>query len=132
MTKQEIELLENFKALEQLLNKRYNTYHGVTFYLDEMKKHEKVFNKNPGYKNDFYHLKRLRHIRNFLTHESGRSDLTKDDLYFLKDFYKRTLKHNDPLSKLKNKNTTIRINKMLILIVLIIVVGILIWLTANY
>ena len=102
---------EEFKRLSKLCNDMYNSTCGVTNYIDDMLKvpHNKVFNI-PSRTNDLMQLKRLRHIRNTLAHETDAFNnplCTKADIEWIQAFYSRILKQSDPLS-LFNQNETAR------------------------
>ena len=93
---------EEFKRLSKLCNDMYNSTCGVTNYIDDMLKvpHNKIFNI-PSWTNDLIQLKRLRHIRNILAHETDALNnnlCTKADLEWIQSFYTRILKQSDPLS----------------------------------
>ena len=102
---------EEFKRLSKLCNDMYNSTCGVTNYIDDMLKvpHNKVFNI-PSWTNDLMQLKRLRHIRNTLAHETDAFNnplCTKADIEWIQAFYSRILTQSDPLS-LFNQNETAR------------------------
>ena len=102
---------EEFKRLSKLCNDMYNSTCGVTNYIDDMLKvpHNKVFNI-PSWTNDLMQLKRLRHIRNTLAHETDAFNnplCTKADIEWIQAFYSRIIKQSDPLS-LFNQNETVR------------------------
>lgn len=105
MTELENKFLDEFKSVEIFLNDAYKTQHGVTTYIDKMRDLQIGWDTIPGWKNEFYSLKRVRHIRNFLTHERGISECEEEDLYYLEDFYERLLNQEDPIAQLYIKQS---------------------------
>ena len=96
---------EEFKRLDKLLSYAYGEMHGVTAYINDMK--TKYGIGIIGWQEDLKKLKKLRDIRNKLSHEVGYGDIkrvSEDDILFIKNFYKRVLSGTDPLSQLNKKN----------------------------
>ena len=120
MTKLENEFLEVFKTIESILNERYKCKHGVTVYINNMKKNSYGFKHVFGYKDDYYALKRVRHIRNFISHENGKSDCSKKDLEYLCEFKDRLIRHADPLSVKKNISGKILLSIFTVLIMVFV------------
>ena len=98
---------EEFKRLDKLCGEIYNSRHGVTDYIDDMKsvpKHRCQY--IPNWKNDMEQLMHLRHIRNYLAHTSGafQEELcTQKDIDLVIDFYNRILTQTDPMALLYKK-----------------------------
>lgn len=94
--------LEEFKCLEQLCNDCFGVRNGVSTYIDEMESCSQFYTyKISEWRNDLHRLRKLRHIRNKLTHEVGTLDMNLcdvDDILWLKNFYNRIIEQNDPLS----------------------------------
>lgn len=98
------DFLEKFKALEKLCNEIYDAKNGVTCYINEMnERYDYTAASIPNWKEDYRMLKRLRHIRNQLTHDVGTLETqmcTSADIEYLVEFRLRILKRNDPLAML--------------------------------
>ena len=96
--------LEEYKSLEKLCNEIYDAKNGVTCYINEMnERYDSIAASIPGWKDDYYTLKRLRHIRNQLTHEVGTLETemcTPNDIEYLVTFKQRILSRTDPLAQL--------------------------------
>ncbi len=100
----EVEFLEDYKSLDNILKDAYHSETGVSTYIetmegcaDEGSEHVK------GWKDDYYLLKRLRWLRNVISHEAGNSECEDEDLDRLKDFKERVLSGEDPLVLLHKK-----------------------------
>ena len=95
--------LQAYKQLEQLCNQSFGCKNGVTYYIDCMRNAPNdAWDTVPGWREDFHKLKRLRHIRNQLTHEVDAFDrviITDDDSIWLHTFQGRIQRHTDPLSQ---------------------------------
>lgn len=94
----EIELLEEYKKLDNLLKDKFSSEKGVSEYIDKMKQdnyYGESYIKDWQYY--FKQLKRVRWLRNNIAHNNGVSDCRKDDVEFLKNFYNATLNNMDPL-----------------------------------
>ncbi len=105
------DFLDDFKHLEKLCNEIYDGQHGVTQYIDEMESKSpfaarKVF----GWDLDLSGLKRVRHIRNAMVHDSSDFDMdyTPEDVQFLENFYDRVMNRQDPLALLRQQNEAAR------------------------
>ncbi len=98
------EFLNEFKKIDKLLSEAYGELHGVTAYIEEMKNSDGF--GISGWNEDFKRLKTIRNRRNKLVHEVDYDEVdrvTKDDIEYIKDFYKRFLKNTDPLAQLYKK-----------------------------
>lgn len=104
------EFIDEFKHLEKICNEIYSEQHGVTQYINEMEqKSGYASRKIPDWDNDLAYLKRVRHIRNNLVHESDESvDYNSSDIEFIKVFYHKIITQQDPLALLRKqeRNTT--------------------------
>ena len=105
------DFLDAFKHLEKLCNEIYDGQHGVTQYIDEMESKSpfaarKVF----GWDLDLSGLKRVRHIRNAMVHDSSDYDTnyTPEDVQFMEHFYDRIMNRKDPLTLLRLENEAAR------------------------
>ncbi len=104
-------LFDEFKRLEKLCNEIYGEQHGVTLYINEMDctsgyAARKIF----GWDYDLQGLKRVRHIRNAMSHDDsdGDTDYTFEDVEFIKNFHARIMRGEDPLSLLRKQSETVR------------------------
>lgn len=95
---------EEIKHLDKLCSELYQDKHGITCYINEMKKVSEYNSQCvPGWKDDLQHLIRLRHIRNYLAHTEGafnEENCTQKDIDWSQEFYSRILNQSDPLSVL--------------------------------
>lgn len=62
---------ESFKQLDKLCKEIYDDPHGVSQYVDDMKKSATNHRLVPNWNADLEQLIRLRHIRNHLAHTEG-------------------------------------------------------------
>lgn len=95
---------EEFKRLDKLCGELYDTQYGVTHYIDDMKSAAWDDCKHiSNWKPDLKELIRLRHIRNHLAHTEGafqEAVCTKEDVDWIKKFYRRIMNQSDPLAML--------------------------------
>lgn len=106
---------EEIKHLDKLCGELYQDQHGITCYIDDMKKVSEYNSRCvPGWKDDLEHLIRLRHIRNHLAHTEGafnEENCTQKDIDWSQEFYRRILNQSDPLSMLyQNSKKKAQIN----------------------
>lgn len=105
------DFLDAFKHLEKICNEIYGGQHGVTQYIDEMEsKSPYAARKIFGWDLDLSGLKRVRHIRNAMVHESSDydTDYTPEDVQFMEHFYERVMNRQDPLAMLRQQNEAAR------------------------
>ncbi len=99
---------EEYKHLEKLCREMYDSYEGVTSYIDDMKKVSfRDYSNIPNWRTDLEQLHRLRHIRNNLAHTEGafyEQNCTQEDVDWVKDFYSRIMAQSDPLSVLRQNS----------------------------
>ncbi len=99
---------EEYKHLEKLCREMYDSYEGVTSYIDDMKKVSfRDYSNIPNWRTDLEQLCRLRHIRNNLAHTEGafyEQNCTQEDVDWVKDFYRRIMAQSDPLSVLRQNS----------------------------
>ncbi len=93
-------LFDEFKSLERLCNDIYGGQNGVTLYIEDMERKGMRFAWSiAGWNSDLEMLKRVRHIRNAMAHDSGlEPEYNETDVAFIKDFHQKILTQNDPLS----------------------------------
>lgn len=93
---------EEYKRLDRLLCDAYETRKGVTSYLECMESYgERIRFRISGWAEDYQTLKRLRHVRNNMSHEVGTlwtENCTVQDIYWLVDFRQRILTARDPVA----------------------------------
>lgn len=112
MTSLDTELFNEFKRLDKLLKESRGTEHGVTDYIDDMKEiplYES--NRIPDWEQDLDRLWYCRHLRNKLAHDtvSENSPLCDpDNVEFLKGFYARVMRGDDPLARLRKYRIQVR------------------------
>ncbi len=103
-------LFEEYKVLDKLCGEIYDDPHGVTRYIEDMKKvSPSIYRHLPNWQIDLEHLKLIRHIRNYLAHTQGAFDetvCTEQDITWIRDFYSRLLKQSDPLALLYQYSKT--------------------------
>ena len=91
-----ITFLEEYKYLDKLCKEMFMTEKGISDYIDTS-----VNNFNLSHNSDIKTLRRLRHIRNSLTHDTDTFNTqmcTESDINWLKDFYQKVFTASDPLS----------------------------------
>ena len=102
-------LIEQFSQLEKLCNDIYGDKHGVTLYIDEMKRKNVAGARYvSGWRSDLEALIDARHKRNCLSHGEVSFDTpyaSDDDILFLASFKRRVLKQTDPLALLQKART---------------------------
>ena len=103
-----IDFLDLYKRVDRFIRDAYASSEGVSEYLRQMEQNDfKGRNLVPNWATDYNWLKRLRWIRNQLSHEVGYdSDICEEaDYLWLEEFRSRLYAANDPMSMLrKNKN----------------------------
>ena len=107
------EFIDAYKHLEKLCSEIYNGQYGITQYITDMENTPLFLSREvSGWNEDLADLKRLRHLRNAMVHDTSyyEEEYTKDDIDFLNDFHLRIMKQQDPLS-LCRKNSQARDEK---------------------
>ena len=102
------DFFDEFKKLDKLCKEIYrddsSNKLGVTLYIEDMEKHSySGQQKVRSWRDDYYKLKHIRHIRNELAHSDisfSSGICTESDLQFTRDFYQRLLARTDPISNL--------------------------------
>ena len=99
----DIAFLQQYIKLDSLLADMLNSDRGVSDYLEAMQNEERRAQilRVPGWMEDYHALHHLRHLRNFIVHESCAADIsTQEDLDDLQAFYQRAMSGDDPFSRL--------------------------------
>ena len=81
------DFLDEYKHLEKLCNEIYDQQHGITLYIEEMEQTPRYSCVNiSGWTRDLENLKRVRHIRNAMVHDTSysTSDYQEDPLSLLR------------------------------------------------
>ena len=103
-----IDFLDLYKRVDRFIRDAYASSEGVSEYLRQMEQKDfKGRGLVPTWATDYNRLKRLRWIRNQLSHEVGYdSDICEEaDYLWLEEFRSRLYAANDPMSMLrKNEN----------------------------
>ena len=99
------EFLDEFKHLEKICNEIYSEKHGVTLYINEMEQRfGYATRKIPEWDKDLDNLKRVRHIRNNLVHDSEVIlEYNDSDIEFIRKFRQRIIESQDPLALLRKQ-----------------------------
>ena len=101
MQELEVRFLEQYKRLEVLCNDIFSCRNGVSEYITQME--QIPFCKKryiTSWEKDYLTLKRLRWLRNKITHETSISDCEGEDIEAISAFYARILNRQDPLAML--------------------------------
>lgn len=104
MSKLNDDFLEEYKRLDNLCRDIYCSNEGVKNYINDMESVQIYESRSiPGWENDLKRLKALKSVRNRLAHETGtlNADICgQNDVEWLKNFYNRIFRQDDPLSRL--------------------------------
>lgn len=106
-----MEFIDSYKRLEKLCSEMYGDNHGLTAYIDEMKKIPNGELYVHGWDEDLKQLKHYRWIRNQISHEPGCSEenmCKSGDAAWLEGFYSRILGGTDPLTRYRKATTAKR------------------------
>ena len=104
-----VDFADLYKEVDNFIKDAYSSEHGVSEYLMQMEtKALKGRRLLPAWDADYKELKRLRWIRNQLSHEVGYdSDITEEfDYEWLKNFRAGLYSSSDPLSLLRKAEET--------------------------
>lgn len=103
MTDVEMRFFDEYKRLDAFCKDACSFEKGVTDYLNAMEENfQQGTHTVRGWDNDYRTLKRLRHIRNLIGHQTGGSGCTEADFNDLQRVHLRFLRREDPLSLLEN------------------------------
>lgn len=100
------EFIDEYKHLEKLCNEIYDQQHGITQYITDMEKTpSSVSGRINGWHQDLSNLKRLRHMRNAMVHDTSGYEIeySQSDLAFLRMFRQRIMDRQDPLALIRHK-----------------------------
>ena len=98
--------LTEYNRLEKLWNDLYNQQHGISLYISDMEATPRVASTMiPEWNKDLKVLKHLRHIRNAMVHDLNEQEVTytQEDIQNLKEFHRRIMEQQDPLTLLVHK-----------------------------
>ena len=96
----QIELLEEYKYVDNICRDMLGTEKGVTSYIEQLDETPMTVRYWITEWNDEYRqLKHIRWLRNQIAHSTGYVDCTQSDLDWLKDFHNRLLTQQDLLAK---------------------------------
>lgn len=102
MTDVEVKLFDEYKRLDAFCRQAYGSEKGITDYLYAM---EEYFPQGeqalPRWERDYRTIKRLRHIRNLIGHQTSGSGCTEADYLELQKLHLRFLRSEDPLARLE-------------------------------
>ena len=102
MTDVEMRFFDEYKKLEAFCKNAFSYEKGVTDYINEM---EENFPQGTrlvhSWDRDYRVIKRLRHIRNLIGHQTGNSGCTETDFNDLQRMQLRFFRREDPLLLLK-------------------------------
>jgi hypothetical protein len=112
MTPLDTELFNEFKRLDKLLKESRDTERGVSDYIDDMKEVPLYESDSiPDWDLDLDRLWYCRHLRNKLAHDTVSEDhplCDPENVEFLKSFYARVLRGDDPLARLRKYRIQVR------------------------
>ena len=105
------EFFEEYKRLAKLCSEMYSCQNGVSEYISQMEiESYRGQYSISSWDSDYKMLKHVRWIRNQIAHDAGAYQISEpNDLIFVKNFYKRILSGNDPLTLLM-KSTEVKSN----------------------
>lgn len=109
----EMRFLDEYKRLDNICGDMYSCKNGVSEYLVQMEQTpERDKTRIASWDDDYRILKRLRWLRNYITHETTPSDCNEDDFETLLSFHNRILCQQDPLSLLHREKQKINQQSM--------------------
>lgn len=91
-----------YKKLDNLIKESFQSETGISFYIEQMEMLREYSNYIPGWDDDYYTLKRYRHIRNLIAHEDNADEgslCTMQDEEWLEYFCTRIMAEDDPLTR---------------------------------
>lgn len=100
------EFLTEYNRLEKLCNDLYSQQHGISLYISDMEATPRAASiMISEWNKDLKVLKHLRHIRNAMVHDLNEQEVTytQEDIQNLKEFHRRIMEQQDPLSLLVHK-----------------------------
>ena len=91
--------LDEYKRLDRICADMYSCRNGVSEYLTQMEQTtDRDQNLIASWDSDYRTLKRLRWLRNCITHDTASTECSENDLENLLSFHNRILNRQDPLS----------------------------------
>ena len=96
----QIELLEEYKYVDNICRDMLGAEKGVTAYIEQLDETPMTVRYwITEWNNEYRQLKHIRWLRNQIAHSTGYVECTQSDLDWLKDFHNRLLTQRDLLSK---------------------------------
>lgn len=95
----EIKFLDEYKRVDNICADMYSCKNGISAYIAQMD--DTPYEDRllvPSWDDDYKALRRLRWLRNYITHEAKASDCDEEDLNSLISFHERLLCQEDSLS----------------------------------
>lgn len=94
----EVEFLDEYKKLDNLIKDKFSSEQGVTEYINRMKAND-YFGSNlfSEWSRTYRHLIHIRTVRNDIMH-NDHFDCEAEDLEYVLDFYDEIMSLNDPLT----------------------------------
>lgn len=121
MNNTENRFFEQYKKLDNLCRDLLNSNQGVSAYIKEMER-TPIFERRlvKSWDSDYKMLKRIRWIRNNIAHSDCSSECEESDIAYIRNFYQRIMKQEDPFSVIRKKkvinatkhNNTVKICKV--------------------
>ena len=99
----EVRFLDEYKRTDALCTEIYGE--GISAYITRME--ETAYDVSrlvPSWKDEYYTLKRLRWLRNRITHDPGDSECNENDLESIASFRTRLKSGGDPVAKAERRN----------------------------
>ena len=98
--------MEAYKHLDSLCRDAFRSNKGVTSYIEEMER--TAWNNDPAWDAELGMLKKMRHARNRLAHDSGtlyEALCTERDIDWIERFAASIVSGTDPLARLQSRNS---------------------------
>lgn len=98
--------LQAYKELDEICKQVFSSDNGISEYIDGMElKHHNHMNV-PEWDKSYQRLKKMRHVRNKLVHETSSFDeglFNEDDIAWLEEFRSNIIERTDPLALLREQ-----------------------------
>ena len=94
--------MDSYKRLDNLCKDIFGSNEGVSSYIRWMEEANSPLRATVSWKDDYYALKKYRHIRNKIAHEVGATEQNMcsiADVEWVEGFYARIMNGDDPLAK---------------------------------
>ena len=107
------EFFEEYKHLDKLCSEIYDCRNGISRYISEMERLEgDGARRVTGWDYDYRMLKHIRYVRNLIAHDSEVYQIsTPDDLFFVREYYRRIMSGDDALTVLRKSSVPQRTPK---------------------